>query len=80
MDEKKLDQAQNLEDEQLEDVSGGGLRLSACSRMTSADADDETRDMSFHASAPQLDDEGEDGRYAHGIHYAPIWPTGKTSQ
>lgn len=38
MDEKKLEQIQNLEDGQLEGVSGG-----ACARVPEPDADDEAR-------------------------------------
>lgn len=49
MDVKELDQAQNLEDGQLEGVNGGSLFLT--SRILN-DADNEPLDTSFYSAAP----------------------------
>lgn len=76
MDEKKLDQVQNLEDEQLENVSGGSRILAANSAEA---ANDESDDKGFiprpffpYAYAANDSDEELDG----GIpHLPPVKPT-----
>lgn len=55
MDEKKLEQAQNLEDQQLGDVNGGTRILSA----NEADGDD---GRSFPFPFRAANEEGDDGR------------------
>lgn len=88
MDGKELDQAQSLEDGQLEGVNGGQWILE--SRILN-DAGDEPLDASFHSAAPGAapvdgavlgaaahriadDDEGTDGFLPH---LPRVWPNSR---
>lgn len=86
MDEKKLDQVENLEDEQLEGVNGGTRIFSTRSRVTVIDADDGVRVQTCltPAEEPVLGaatrcrangDEELDGRNVGGIPHIPsVYP------
>lgn len=68
MDEKKLEQAQNLNDEQLNDVSGGARVPLERSRVVVIDADDGVRSIDR-----QLD------RSVAGIPHIPVVKPGESA-